>query len=179
MQTFKSKSQLMTKIITLLTIITLAMSVARAQNNWKAYDIDNKLSIKFPSEPQSMGKGGGLIAVDKDSSVYMAMVIDLGLDSSKISNEQLLAIFDKPGALNGLTKVMQSKVPDAVLSDIVKTSWKDFPCFYTEGTFTGKPLKLYCYMPLINRRLYMIAAAVQEDAIAKVKNDFWGSLMLN
>jgi len=165
------------KIIPLLALITLVISTARAQSDWKAYDIDNKLSIKFPSQPQSMGNGG-LAAADKDSSVYIAMFIDLGLDSSKISNEQILAIFDKPGALEDLKKVMQSKAPGAVLGDLVKISWKDFPCFYTEGTFTGKPFKFYCYMPLINRRLYMITGAVREDAVSKMKNDFWGSLML-
>src|SRR5579863_7935842 len=74
----------MKKIFTLIIATVFAVGFASAQTGWVEHKADNRISLKFPTEPKEVG-GGSLAAMDKDSVVYIFTVVDFvqvaGIDS--------------------------------------------------------------------------------------------------
>jgi len=161
-----------------LLVVLFIINTCYAQDDWKVYKIDDKLSIKFPSPPRRSGDGS-LMSVDKDSSAYIVMVSDLGDNVRNADSAKVASIFNNPAAANQLKAMIQEKMSGFTMNDCKKIDWHGFPCFQIDGAEPIHHTKFYCKMLVINGNLYFIGTALPGNRDEKVKDDFLNSLALN
>ncbi|HEX3384085.1 MAG TPA: hypothetical protein VHS53_02795, partial [Mucilaginibacter sp.] len=106
----------MKKIVLLIAAIVFAAVLANAQDGWVTHRADNRISIKFPTEP-SEKVPGSFIAVSKDSSVaYVLTVVDF-LQVANIDSVALAPVKTTPEFAAQLKASVQQGLKNVNLSD--------------------------------------------------------------
>ena len=65
----------MKKIYLLVLTVLITFSIANAQDGWVTHKGDNRISVKFPTEPKELTPGS-FIAIGTDSVAYVFTIVD-------------------------------------------------------------------------------------------------------
>jgi hypothetical protein len=167
----------MKKIYLLLTITIIAINIAHAQNEWVSYKIDNKLSVKVPSEPMITDEYS-VMAQSKDSLFCVISVIDLkkiaGIDSAALASLATTSSFS-----NHIKTGMLGKMQGFTLGDFKISKWKGYYCYNVDGSNAAKKQKINTFMVIVGTNIYSLSAMMYEGKSTKGKEDFFNSLALN
>lgn len=166
----------MKKIFFFLIAITVINTV-HAQNEWVSYKIDNKLSVKVPSQPM-ITDDYSVMAQSKDSLFCVISVIDLkkiaGIDSAALASLAPTSSFS-----NHIKSGMLGKMQGFTLGDFKISKWKGYYCYNVEGSDAAKKQKINTFMVIIGTNIYSLSAMMYEGKSTKGKDDFFNSLALN
>lgn len=167
----------MKKLLILVIAAMLAVTIAQAQDGWVTHKADNRISLKFPSEPKELTPGS-FITVSKDSSiVYVFTMVDF-VQVAGIDSVALAPIKATPEFAGQLKVGMKQSLPTVDLSDFTIGSWKGFTSYTATGTDPRKK-KYDMFMVIIGNKLYSVSTVTGEGANAKNKEDFFHSLQLS
>jgi hypothetical protein len=165
------------KIFLLFIPAILSITLARAQSDWISYKIDNKLSVKVPTQPTQADEYT-VISQSKDSVIFVIALIDLqkvsGIDSTALAG---LAPTDE--FTSEIKNGMAGKMHGYILGDIKTSRWKGYYCYNIDGTNADKKLKTYTFMVAIGHSIYSLTAVLPDNKDPKVKDNFFASLALN
>jgi hypothetical protein len=166
----------MKKIFFFLIAIT-AINTVHAQNEWVSYKIDNKLSVKVPSQPM-ITDDYSVMAQSKDSLFCIISVIDLkkiaGIDSAALASLAPTSSFS-----NHIKTGMLGKMQGFTLGDFKISKWKGYYCYNVDGSNAAKKQKINTFMVIIGTNIYSLSAMMYEGKSTKGKDDFFNSLALN
>lgn len=167
------------KNLTLALFILFNSIIAQAQTKWINYKIDNKLSVKFPSQPTRMSDDI-LLSSNKDSTaVFTITVIDVA-QIAKIDSAGLAKAQENPDFIKGMANFMNDKSHYAKLEDFKTSKWNGFTTYTTMGLGSDPRNKYYhVLMIFIGTKLYMFGAILTATANTKVKDDYFSSISLN
>jgi hypothetical protein len=165
------------KTFLLFVAAVLIINLARAQNDWINYKIDNKLSVKVPSQPIKVDDNN-FVVKSKDSVAYIIAVLDLqkteGVDAASLAGLAPTVDF-----ANNIKSGMAGKMQGYTLSDIKTDKWNGYYCYSINGSNPVKKLKAYTFMVLIGATVYTLTAILPDYKSPKVKDAFFASLSLN
>ena len=167
-----SMKLIITSIFTLLTFV----GIADAQSSWVTHVGDNRISIKFPSEPKELTPGS-FMSFDADSVAYIFTIVDFvkvaGIDS--VAMAPLKATPDFAGQIK---KGITQSLPDVDLPDFKIGLWKGFTSYSSIG-FDSKKKKYDMFMFIIGNKLYS-ASTVTAPGVSKQGHDnFINSIMIS
>jgi len=166
----------MKKLITLVTAVLLTVTIVHAQEGWVTHKGDNRISVKFPTEPKEV-VAGTFAAKGKDSVAYVFTIVDFvavaGIDSTALA-----PIKETPEFASQLKNGIGQSLPDVQLEDFKIGTWKGFTSYTTTGTDSKK--KQYdMFMFIIGNKLYSISTIVAGGASLEGRDTFFKSVMLS
>jgi hypothetical protein len=166
----------MKKIFLLLITTILALNIVHAQTGWINYKIDNKFSVKLPSQPNDVQ--GSQIVQDKDSLVYVITVVDF-VKAAGIDSATLVPMAPTQDFANSIKTGMLGQMPGFTLGDINIGKWNQLVSYHIEGENTEKRIKTFSFMILQGSHFYSLTTIVPYGKDSKSKDDFFASLVSN
>ncbi|HEY4323279.1 MAG TPA: hypothetical protein VGN20_04815 [Mucilaginibacter sp.] len=167
----------MKKLFLLIVLSILLFNVSKAQTAWINYKIDNKLSIKVPSEPAKTDEYS-VTAQGTDTLVCVISIIDLkkiaGIDSATLATMAPTNEFT-----SSIKTGMLGKMEGYTLGDFKTSKWNGYYCYNVEGGNATTKVKLYTFMVIIGTNIYSLSAVMPDHRSTKDKDDFFASLALN
>jgi len=167
----------MKKALTLIIACFLAITIAHAQTGWVTHKADNRISVKFPSEPVE-NPPGSFIATTKDSTVAFVLTVVDFVQVANIDSVTLAPIKTTPEFAAQLKTGIAQSMPNVDLSDFTIGTWKGF----TSYTATGKDTKMKRYdifMFIIGNKLYSVSTVTVNGASLEGRDIFVKSIMLS
>ncbi len=165
------------KTISALGVILLfILHAACAQIAWVNHRADNRVLVRFPTEPQEINPGT-YAAHDKDSVAYFLTVIDF-VAVANIDSAGLVLLKDTRGFAAQFKEGIISGLPGILLNDFTISKWRGYNSYTTAGVSTDKKTKMYMFMVLIGHKMYSLLAVVPDGASLKGRDDFFASLRL-
>ena len=169
----------MKKTYYLLLFVLFVSVAAKAQSGWVTQKMDDKFSVKFPSEPKLKTNNGINIYTykGKDSIAYIANLVDFkvvaNLDSATIN-----AMKDSPMFIDQIKSGMVGSMPNFTLGDPVIGKWKAYTTYTIEGTGNTKKDKILIYMILIGTKMYTLSCLIPPNLATKNNEVFFNSVQL-
>jgi hypothetical protein len=167
----------MKKKLFLLVAAIFLFTFTHAQGTWVNYKIDDKISVKLPSEPQQIQEGTTMTK-DKDSVIYLTILVDF-VKVAKIDSAGLAPYLATQQFADGLKTGMLSKMPGSTMDDVKIGKWKNYYSYTIEGGNAEKKLKLYTYMVIIGSKMYGLMCIVPVGIGPANKDNFFSSLAIN
>ncbi len=159
--------------------VILGSSVAKAQNGWIIYKIDNKLSVKLPKQPTQSNEHSFYVkdASAKDTATYVITDVDF-LRTDGMDSTQLATVAPTYGFANNLRNRLQEQTKRFTLGPVMVNKWNNYICYYMVGISSSKKTMLYAFSVIIGTKLYGLIKISHENF--DMKNDyFFSSLALN
>ena len=122
----------MKKILALAIAAMLTVTIAYAQNGWVTHQGDNRISVKFPTDPKELVPGS-FIAVAHDSSVVCVFTLVDFVKVAGIDSTTLAPIKNTPEFAAQLKSGMGKSLPNVNLDDFKIGTWKGFTSYTTSG----------------------------------------------
>jgi hypothetical protein len=166
----------MKKIFILLVAVLFTATMVKAQVGWVTHKGDNRVSLKFPSEPKELTPGS-FSASDKDSVAYIFTIVDFvkvaGIDSVALAPIKTTAEFAA-----SMKTGLQGSLPDVTLPDFTIGTWKGFTCYRTSG-LDSKKRKYDIFMFIIGNNLYSVSTVTNNNAGIQGRDAFLNSIMVS
>ncbi|MFI5138988.1 MAG: hypothetical protein ACHQIM_14285, partial [Sphingobacteriales bacterium] len=169
-------TQPMKKIFLLLITTILTLNIVHAQTGWINYKIDNKFSVKLPSQPGDVQ--GSHIARGKDSVVYIITEVDF-VKVAGIDSATLVPMAPTQDFANSIKTGMLGQMPGFTLGDINVGKWNQLVSYHVEGENTEKRIKTFSFMIVQGSHFYSLTTIVPYGKDTKSKDVFFESLVLN
>jgi len=173
----KLKTKIMKKLCLLFITSIVLLNSSKAQTEWVSYKIDDKLSCRVPAQPTKLD-ANSVYVKSQDSSVYVIAMIDMlklaNLDSATVASQSPTTEF-----ANNFKTGMLGQMPGSTLGDVVIGKWKGYTCYNINGGNTTSKLKIYTFMVFIGVKVYSLMSILPEGRNAKLKDDYFNSLVLN
>ena len=160
----------MKKIFTLVIAAMLTVTITHAQNGWVTHQADDRISVKFPSEPKELTPGS-FIALGADSVAYVFTVVDF-VKVAGIDSVALAPVKATPEFAAELKTGMKQSLPDVNLSDFKISTWKGFTC-YTSSGIDSKNKEYDMFMFIIGNKLYSLSTVIANGASLKGQDRFF------
>lgn len=158
-----------------LFVLMLAAS-AKAQTNWVTKKLDEKLSVKFPVEPQVVKKNGfdSYLAKGNDSVKYSTTVMDyqvvVHLDSATLAPMKDTQIF-----ADQLGKGIASKKPNYTFGGVTIGKWNTYTTYTMSASENTNKSTLLMRMILIGSKMYALSCLIPANLVTKNNEVFLGS----
>ncbi|MGZ3764915.1 MAG: hypothetical protein ACXVA2_09635 [Mucilaginibacter sp.] len=165
----------MKKIFPLIIASILAVTALYAQNGWVTHRGDERISVKFPSEPTEANPGSFTLT-GKDSTAYIFNIVDI-VKTAGVDSVALAPIKTTPEFAAELKTGMNQTLPDVVFEDVKIGTWKGFTCYNTTGVDPNKK-KYYIFMFIIGNKLYSLINVTSDAVGTKNRDDFFTSVEL-
>ncbi len=168
----------MKKIYFLIVAALIAVTTVNAQDGWITHKGDNRISVKFPSEPKELTPGS-FMAVDKDSIAYIFTIVDLA-QVANIDSAALAPMKATPEFAAQLKSGMEQGLPgvDLDLADFTIGNWKGFTSYRSSG-LDSKKKKYDLLMFIIGSKLYNVSTVAADGVSTKGRDDFFNSIQLS
>ena len=168
------------KIATLVFFITFIAMSAIAQTNGVKQQLDDRVSVKFPSTPKILTPGGNTTyaVMDKDSVTYTAMVIDFAT-VAHLDSAQLAPLKDTQEFADGLKNGIARTAKSFEFGDANIGKWKGYTSYDITGTNAAKKSKIYFQLVIIGSKAYSLACIVPDAVPTKRKDDFFATAELS
>jgi len=159
----------------LLFVLTLS-AAAKAQTAWVTKNIDEKMLVKFPSEPQKLGRTGIDIytAKGKDSVVYSATVIDYQI-IAHLDSATLASLKDTQEFADQMKAGMASTMTKYTLGEIKIGKWKTYTTYTISGTDNASKKTVSMQMIIIGSKMYSLSCMMPTNVPAKNTEMFFDS----
>jgi hypothetical protein len=167
----------MKKSYYLLLFILMLSAAAKAQTNWVTKDLDEKLSIKFPSEPQKVTKNGiySYTLKGKDSVGYNAAVMDYKV-VAHLDSATLAPMKDTQEFADQIRMGMASKKANYTFGDVTIGKWKTYTTYSISASENTNKNKLLIQIILIGSKMYSLSCLVPANLVTKNNEVFLGSV---
>jgi hypothetical protein len=167
----------MKKLLILIIVAIITITIARAQGGWVTYKADNRISVKFPSEPTELTPGSFMSASKDSTIVYIFTMVDF-LKVAGIDSVALAPIKATPEFAGQLKVGLKQSLPDVYMSDFRIGNWRGFTS-YTATGIDRKKKKYDMFMVIIGNKLYSISTVTAEGANLRSREQFFSSLTLS
>lgn len=167
----------MKKTYYLLLFVLLLSAVTKAQTAWVTKNLDDKLSVKFPSEPQKLTRTGIDVytAKGKDSVVYSASVIDYEV-LAHLDSATLASLKDTQEFADQMKTGMATTMTKYTLGDIKIGKWKTYTAYTISGTDNATKNTVSMQMIIIGTKMYSLSYMVPATVSTKDNEIFLGSI---
>ena len=166
----------MKKIYFLILTVLITITIANAQDGWVTHVGDNRISVKFPSEPKELTPGS-FIAVDKDSAAYVFTIVDF-VKVAGIDSVALAPMKTTPEFAAQLKTGMKQSLPDVDFPDFSIGTWKGFTSYSSSG-LDSKKKKYDMFLFIIGNKLYSVSTVRNDGVSTKGRDDFFNSIQLS
>jgi hypothetical protein len=160
-------------------IVTLLITavIANAQDGgWITHKGDNRISVKFPSEPKETTPGG-FTAMDKDSIAYIFTIVDF-VQVANIDSVALAPMKATPEFAAELKSGLNQSLPDVQFPDFTIGTWKGFTS-YTSTGIDSKKRRYDMFMFIIGNKLYSVSTVSASNTSTTGRDNFVNSIMLS
>jgi hypothetical protein len=164
----------------LLLVATLAATnPTSAQTSWLTKKIDDRLSVKFPGEPQKTTKNGvdSYIFKGSDSISYSSAFIDFKV-VAHADSAALAPIKDTQRFADQLKAGIAGQKANYAFGDIVIGTWKNYTTYILTGSDNADKKKLSLHMILIGSKMYTLTSLVPDGIVTENDKLFFGSAEL-
>lgn len=167
----------MKKVFLLIAAVILTVAIANAQEGWVTHRADNRISVKFPTEPSERVQGS-FIATAKDSSVaYVLTVVDF-VQVANIDSVVLAPIKATPEFAAQLKVGIKQSLPNVNLADFTIGKWNGFTSYSSNGT--DEKMKRYdMFMVIIGNKLYSFSTITANGASLQSRDTFFSTIALS
>ncbi|MFI5162185.1 MAG: hypothetical protein ACHQHN_12975 [Sphingobacteriales bacterium] len=166
----------MKKIFTLIVATVFAATFAHAQTGWVDHKGDNRISLKFPSEPKEVSPGS-FAANDRDSVVYVFTIVDF-IQVAGIDSVALAPIKNTPEFAAQMKTGINQSLPNVTFDDFKINTWKGFTSYSTTGVDPAKK-KYDMFMVLIGNKLYSFSTVRSDGTDMAGHDKFINSIALS
>jgi len=166
----------MKRIFTLIVATVFAVTFASAQTGWVDHKGDNRISLKFPSEPKEVSPGS-FAASDKDSVVYVFTIVDF-VTVAGIDSTTLAPIKNTPEFAGQLKTGIGQSLPNVTFDDFKLGTWKGFTSYSSTGV-DPKMKKYDMFMVLIGNKMYSFSTVRSNSTGTQGRDSFLGSIVLS
>jgi len=166
----------MRKIYTLVIMLLITAGIVNAQDGWVTHKGDNRVSVKFPTDPKELVPGS-FIASDKDSIAYIFTIVDF-VQVAGIDSVALAPIKATPEFAAQLKTGMSQSLPDVNLEDFSISTWKGFTSYHSTGT-DSKKKNYNLFMFVIGNKLYSVSTITPEGVSTKSREVFLNSVQIS
>jgi hypothetical protein len=164
----------MKRALTLILACFFAITIANAQTDWVTHQADNRISVKFPSEPKE-NPPGSFIAANSDNTVaYVLTVVDF-VQVANIDSVALAPMKTTPEFAGQLKTGILQSLPNVNLSDFTIGTWKGFTSYTATGT-DDKMKRYDMFMVIIGNKLYSFSTITGEGASLQGRDMFLSSI---
>jgi hypothetical protein len=167
----------MKKILTLVIAALLTVTIAHAQAGWVSHKADNRISLKFPTEPKEV-VAGTFASRGADSVSYIFTMVDF-VAVANIDSVTLKPMQDSPEFAAQLKQGIGSSLPNVTLDDFKIGKWKGHTSYTTTGVSATQKSKYYMFMVLIGNNMYSLSTVVPDGVSTKGRDDYFASLILD
>jgi hypothetical protein len=167
----------MKKILSMVIVTLLTVTIVHAQSGWVTHKGDNRISVKFPSEPKELTPGSFMATV-KDSSVVCVFTIVDFVQVAGVDSVALAPVKATPEFAAQLKSGMKQSLPDVNLADFAIGTWKGFTS-YTSSGIDSKKKRYDMFMFIIGNKLYSLSTIIANGASLKGRDDFFASVELS
>ena len=167
------KSQLVFAILFMFSI------KATAQEKWVSKKLDEKLSVRFPSEPEKITKNGNesFITKEKDSVTYGAGLIDMNV-IAKMDSATLAPMKENPIFAEKLVAGIALQKPNYKFGAVKIGSWNSLTTYNVSGFEETTKNTIYLQIIFIESKLYTLACRIPANLTTKKKELFFNSATL-
>jgi len=166
----------MKKIYFLLFTFLITVNLAKAQEGWVTHKANDRVSIKFPSEPVELIPGT-FSTIDEDSVAYIFTIVDFE-KVANLDSATLAPLITTPQFAAQLKIGMKQSLPDVDLEDFTMGTWNGFTS-YTSSGVDSKKKKYNIFMFIIGSKLYSASTVSPPSVSSKGNDNFVNSLTLN
>lgn len=166
----------MKKIFAFLIATLMTVAIVRAQAGWITHKADNRISVKFPSEPKE-AIPGTFIATGKDSIAYVFTVVDF-VQVANIDSVALAPMKTTTEFTDQLKSGIKQSLPDVDFADFKIGTWKGFTSYSSSGV-DSKKKKYDMFMFIIGNKLYSLSTVKADGLGDKSRDDFFASIELS
>ncbi|MDB5122918.1 MAG: hypothetical protein JWP94_1047 [Mucilaginibacter sp.] len=167
------------KLLLFSIAVIFGLSVAKAQNGWIVYKIDNKLSVKLPSKPIQSNEHSFYVKDEsaKDTATYVITYVDF-LQTDGMDSVQLAKVAPTYGFADNLKNRLQDQTKKFTIGPVMLDTWNNYICYYMVGVSPSKKSILYAFSVVIGTKVYGLIKISSKNF--DMKNDyFFSSLTLN
>ena len=166
----------MKKICLLILTVLITLSIANAQDGWVTHKGDNRISVKFPTEPKELTPGS-FIAIGTDSVAYVFTIVDF----QKVANIDSVALAPMkttPEFAGQLKTGIKQSLPDVDFADFTIGTWKGFTSYSSTG-LDSKKKKYDMFMFIVGNNLYSLSTIRSDAAGTTGRDNFFNSLVVS
>lgn len=166
----------MKKTYYMLLLVLLFSVAAKAQSGWVIKKLDEKLSVKFPAEPQKATRNGidSYTSKGKDSIGYNAAVIDYKV-VAHLDSANLASMKDNQQFADQIKVGVASQKPNYTFGDVTIGKWKNYNTYNFSGIENTNKSKLSLQMILIGSKMYAFSCLVPANLTTKNNEVFLNS----
>ena len=166
----------MKKLLGLFIAVTLSATIVHAQTGWIAYKGDDRISVKFPSEPKE-AMPGTVISTVKDSTIaYVFTIVDFA-QVAHIDSTALAPIKATPEFAAQLKTGIKQGLPGVDLSDFKIGTWKGFTS-YTSSGVDAQQKQYDIFMFIIGSKLYSLSTIRKQNVSTENRDVYFSSIIL-
>jgi hypothetical protein len=167
----------MKKTYYLILFVLMLSATANAQTNWITKNIDEKLSIKFPAEPETVTRNGtnSYLVKGKDSIAYATTLVDFKVKTN-LDSTALAPIKDKQEFADRMMAGMASKKTNYTFGAVTIGKWKTYTTYSIAGTENANKSTLWLKMILIGSKMYTLSCRVPANTVTKNNEVFFDSV---
>lgn len=158
----------MKKTYSLLLLALILSMAAKAQTGWVTKNVDNRISVKFPVEPEIVTKAGvnSYVSKGKDSVKYSSSVMDFMVVAHRDS-AALVPVKDMQQFADQLRAGIASQKLNYTFSDITIGKWNSYTAYTMTGVDKNTKGTLWMKMILIGSKMYVLTSLVPVDLVTK------------
>jgi hypothetical protein len=169
----------MKKNYCLLLFVLILSATANAQADWVTKNLDEKISVKLPTEPEKTGGIGMDVYSVKgtDGAGYSVSVMDFYV-KAHIDSATLSSFKDNQQFADQVRVTMVSKIPNCTFGDVKIGKWKMYTAYTISGSENAGKGKVSIFIILIGSKMYGFLCMLPDNL--QIKNDdvFFGSIDL-
>jgi hypothetical protein len=169
----------MKKTYYLILFVLMFAASAKGQTDWVTKKLDEKLSVKFPAEPQVVTRNGidSYVAKGNDSVKYSTTILDyqvvLHLDSAALAPFKDTQVF-----ADQLGKGIASKKTNYTFGGVTMGKWNSYTTYSMSASENTTKSTLLMRMILIGSKMYTLACLIPVNLVTKNNEVFWDSAQI-
>ncbi|MBB6111313.1 hypothetical protein SAMN05421821_111123 [Mucilaginibacter lappiensis] len=167
----------MKKLLSLLFTTAFVVNIAYAQNGWVTHKADNRISVRFPSEPREVVRGS-YISTNKDTSIACVLTVVDFKEVANLDSATLALVKDTPEFAAKLKEGIKISLPTVTLEDFKSATWKGLTSYSSAGS-DPKKIKYYMFMFIAGSKLYSMSTILKNSVDTKTKDYFFSSIIVS
>ena len=163
----------------LLIIALLFSATTQAQTAWLTKKLDDRLSVKFPAEPQKTTSNAMDVynVMENDGVGYSVSVMDF-YAKAHIDSATLSSFKDNQQFADQVRMTMVSGMPNYKFGDVTIGKWKAYTAYTISGSGNTKQDKVSIFIILIGSKMYGFMCLLPPNVATKNKDIFLDSIEL-
>ena len=167
----------MKKTYYLMLCLLILSAAGKAQNNWITKKLDNKLTVKFPVEPETVTKNGidSYLAKGNDSVKYSTTLVDYKL-IARLDSAALAPVKDAKPFADQLRMGIVSAKTNYTFGTITIGKWDTYTTYNLTATENTTKGTLLMRMILIGSKMYTLSCLIPANIVTQNNQVFFNSV---